>query len=90
MTRRTPRQAGEDLPPGLHVFDPQGHAILVGEPGMDGPRRVVVLCTGGEVTIGPTRVRDPDVVDQFADRLHLVADRMRAYYATHPTRSHKE
>jgi hypothetical protein len=66
------------LTPGLHIFDPQGHAILVGLPGQfDPPRQVALLCSGGEVTICGATVRDPDVVDQFADRLHLIAQRMR-------------
>ena len=74
-------KAGE-LSPGLHVFDPLGHAILVGVPGQfDPPRQVPLLCTGGEVTIGGATVRDPDVVDQFADRLRLIAQRMRDHYA---------
>lgn len=78
-------KAGE-LTPGLHVFDPYGHAILVGEPGQFDPsRHVAILATGGEINIGPAAVRDPDVVDQLADRLHVIAQRMRAYRPSQPS-----
>ncbi len=76
------RSGAGDLKPGLHVFDPYGHAILVGEPGQFDPSyHLPILATGGEINVGSAVIRDPDVVDQLADRLHLIAQRMRAHYA---------
>ena len=62
------------LDPGIYLSDPQGHTLLVGT----NDRSLTLLDMGGLASVAGLDVRDPDLLDRFADRLHQLADRLRA------------
>jgi hypothetical protein len=71
-----------NLDPGLYPSDPQGHTQLVGQTTSWGEvRSLAVLDMGGVVTIAGVEVRDPDVLDRLAERLHQNAASMRRCHA---------
>lgn len=62
------------LNPGIYLNDPRsGHAYLVGT----NNRSLTVLDLGGVISVAGLDIRDPDHLDRLADRLHLLADRLR-------------
>ncbi|MBM0257361.1 hypothetical protein [Micromonospora sp. 4G55] len=62
------------LAPGVYPSDPQGHTLLVGT----NNRAMTVLDLGGVVQVAGLDITDPHHLDVLADRLHELADRMRA------------
>jgi hypothetical protein len=60
------------LPPGVYLSDPQGHARLVGVNG-----RAVTILDTGSITVGGIEVRDPEHLEMLADRLRMLAGRLR-------------
>lgn len=63
--------------PGVYLYDPQGHALLVGSDPTGEVRTLVVLDLDGVVSVAGVEVRDPDHLDRMAERLHTNADRLR-------------
>lgn len=79
-----------DLPPGLYLTMPQGHALLSGpvQATVAGPvahRRLAILDMGATVQIGGIDVTDPEVVGRLADHLKTLSYRM-ARERVHPYR----
>lgn len=73
-----------DLAPGIYPSDPQGHTLIVGQTVSYGETRAISICDmGNVVTIGGLEVRDPDILDQLAERLHANAAGLRHQLA-HP------
>lgn len=62
-----------DLDPRLYLSDPQGHALLVGTNG----RALTVLDMGGLVDVASVHVTSPEGLEQMAERLRMLADRLR-------------
>jgi hypothetical protein len=60
------------LPPGVTLSDPHGHARLVGVNG-----RALTVLDIGPVTVGGVEVVDPEHLEVLADRLRMLAGRLR-------------
>lgn len=60
--------------PGVYLSDPHGHALVVGTNG----RALTVLDTGGVVEIAGVHVTSAEPLEQLADRLVMLAGRMRS------------
>ena len=72
------------LEPGVYPSDPQGHTLIVGQVASYGECRSISIGNmGGLISIGGIEVRDPDVLDQLAARLHANAASLRHQQA-HP------
>lgn len=54
----------------------RGHASL-----SDGRRELIIMDMVGVVTIGGLDVNDPQILDDMADHLHLLATRLRTRQA---------
>lgn len=62
------------LDPGVYPSDRYGHVYLAGTNG----RGLRVLETGNVIEVAGVHVTSPEVLEQLADRLQMLADRLRA------------